>query len=176
MTNPNLGEISVLVEGFPDTELVKLLGVNKKYVLNSGGKASIGKKIAEEVYSYALAMVDEDPGKRSHSIYDRFLLFENDYTLSIKVKKYKTYNIIELCPDLERWILRCADKHKLNIEKAFKLPREYKSLHSRISRTWVPQSFHDMINYMLEKEYEEIIWLQDKLINRDIMFDWDSYE
>jgi hypothetical protein len=161
----------IYTECYADTELIKSLGFSKKQYIHRPNKPKIGYHLVNGKIKDVLAIVDEDPfpNKTSHRIFNRFETLKRFSKERLVLKKYKTFYIIELCPDLEGWLLHIAKQSKFNLAD-FIDPAYLKSsraLHDFTATANIPAKFTKCINSMLENEVEGMMRLKELIDNRD---------
>jgi hypothetical protein len=161
----------IYTECYADTELIKSLGLSKKQYIHRPNKPKIGHLFFNGKIKNVLAIVDEDPypNKTSHRIFNRFETVKRFSQERLVLKKYKTFYIIELCPDLEGWLLYIAKQSKFNLAD-FIYPAYLKSsraLHDFTATASIPAKFSKCINSMIENNVKGLMRLKELIDNRD---------
>jgi hypothetical protein len=158
---------NIITECYADTLLLSILGFEKK-VEHSLSKSKIGWKLKKYldagVKLNTIAVYDEDPEpfKESHPFFKNFIEKHFDNELKIKILNFKDFWIIEICPDLESWILYIAKKNKFNL-KEYNIPSNSKELHSLTATTNIPKNIKDF--FLILKSTKELLKIKSILSN-----------
>jgi len=118
----------VLVECYPDTSLLRALGVSKKQLRHERCKGEVVKRVLK--FDSAIGLVDEDPQSaqpRDLNNYKQVQAAEGLRLLSRRDDKNK--RLIIICPRLENWFIQRAKSLGIRPED-YGLPSDPDRLHS----------------------------------------------
>ncbi len=124
----------IYVECKADKTLIEILGVKKEEIWHCGDKGRVINKITKE--KRACGMVDVDSLSPQPKKLKEFEKIKEEYGIELLVDK-KGNKLVILSPCLEEWILKVAERNKINV-KDYNLPRE-------------GNKFHDIVNANIEK-------------------------
>ena len=124
----------IYVECKADKTLIETLGVKKKEIWHCGDKGRVINKITKE--KNACGLVDADPSSPQPRKLKEFEKIKEEYGIELLVDK-KGNTLVILSPRLEEWILKVAERNKINVED-YSLPRE-------------GNKFHNIVNANIEK-------------------------
>lgn len=162
MNNPDI----IFTECYPDTKLIESLNLTDVNISHQEGKGGIQKYILDKKINKALIVADQDPKKRNPSFFSNFQTlksFEND---AIIVKRYKNILLVELCPELEQWIIDTTSRNNMNLNE-FGLSADPKKLHSIISHRIPPDSYINFINKMIKTRIAPFLLIKSIIENRN---------
>jgi len=149
----------IYVECKADKVLIENLGILKEEIYHCGGKGRVMSKLLKGEKNYAL--IDEDPRSpqpRSLKIFDKK---KEKYNIKILCDK-KENKLIILCPNLETWILKVAEKNGIDVKK-YGLPQDFNELHRIINI--ILDSLKTLVKDL--KNSEEFIFLKNLLIHKN---------
>lgn len=79
------------------------------------GKGNICKKLKEG--NYLVGLVDEDPGINPPSYYNKLKKINTVHNINIYEDSKHNNKIVELCPDLENWLINLFRNHRIDFQQ-----------------------------------------------------------
>jgi len=140
----------ILVECYPDTYLVKVMGFPRKSVAHEGGKGNVIKKLKNEK-KQSIGIIDEDP--YSPDPRDIANYFEKDSGAGIRLLQRgndKRKQLVVITPYLESWLLNRAKVNGIKPE-TYNLPSDPEQLH-RIPRIDKNRNFQEFIKQLVSQD------------------------
>jgi hypothetical protein len=117
-----------LVECYPDTSLLRALGVSKKQLRHERCKGEVVKRVLK--FESAIGLIDEDPQSaqpRDLNNYKQVQAAEGLRLLSRRDDKNK--RLVIICPRLENWLIQRARLTGIEPE-AYRIPNDPDRLHN----------------------------------------------
>lgn len=118
----------ILVECYPDTSLLRALGVSKKQLRHERCKGEVVKRVLK--FDSAIGLIDEDPQSaqpRDLNNYKQVQAAEGLRLLSRRDDKNK--RLIIICPRLEDWLIQRARLSSVKPE-THRIPNDPNHLHN----------------------------------------------
>ena len=141
--------MKVFVECYPDTVLVRNLGVTKRQLYHESCKGEVVKRVFKS--DTAIGLIDEDPTSaqpRDLSNYKQIQAAEGLRLLIRRNDENKKFIIV--CPRLEDWLIERAGLSGIQIED-YSLPADPDRLHS-IPRYEQKEGFKRFLTDLKEKD------------------------
>jgi len=121
----------IFVEGKPDRTLLIAIGLSKKEVTIAGSKGNVCNRLKEK--SDVKGVVDEDPESAQPGYIKGLTKKSEDCNLICYYDRIKQNTLIVIKPDLEKWVISWAKRHKIDTKKYY-LPDNSKELKKNINQ------------------------------------------
>ena len=141
--------MKVFVECYPDTALLRYLGVPKKQLFHESCKGEVVKRVLKS--DSAIGLIDEDPTSSQPRDLSNYKQIETAEGLRLLVRNNdKNKQFIVVCPRLEEWFIERGKSSGIN-PKEYGLPDNPDRLHS-IPRYEIKDGFKRFLEELKEKD------------------------
>ena len=141
--------MKVFVECFPDTALLRYLGVPKKQLFHESCKGEVVKRVLKS--DSAIGLIDEDPTSAQPRDLSNYKQIQAADGLQLLVRNNNdNKKFIFICPRLEEWFIERAKLSGLKLDN-YNLPNNPDRLHS-IPRYDKKSGFQRFIAELKEKD------------------------
>ena len=141
--------MKVFVECYPDTALLRYLGVPKKQLFHESCKGEVVKRVLKS--DSAIGLIDEDPTSAQPRDLSNYKQIQTAEGLHLLVRNNdESKKFIVVCPRLEEWFVERAKSSGIQLEK-YGLPCNPGRLHS-IPRYEKKDGFKRFIAELKEKD------------------------
>ena len=100
-----------------DVALLTGLGKTRKQRKHAGSKGEVCNLLKKS--KNEIGIVDEDPGKSEPSYKKELSVISSNYDFKIYTDNKRGHILIEICPELEEWIIKIANKNHFNFSDYF---------------------------------------------------------
>lgn len=129
-----------------DKILLEALKITLQRKEHARGKGNVCKALKEG--NYLKGLVDEDPLANQPSYYKKLQRLDSTYNINVYEDKLHNNILVELCPDLENWLINFFNIYNINFQKN-NIPNN-------------PERFKNLSNTQKEKVIELITTHSDK--------------
>lgn len=120
----------IYVECYPDTVLVKTLGIPRRKIIHAHSKGNVCNRLSKSKNSKG--MVDEDPYSSQPNYLKKLRLVDERDDLKLLMDNRNNNKLIVVCPTLEGWIIATSKEAGISL-RDFNLPNNPDRLHETIN-------------------------------------------